>query len=215
MIRFSMLAIAAAFSATSVQGATIDFNTQALDGFGSQKYKFNEDGFQVQIVPTSIFGMYLLNDPSKHLGMCNPSCPSNGTTAYYGLNETSVSFFGVNGGLFSLISLDAAQTFTGSGNPLTLTVTGVKAGAVITATIFADPQAAETFSTFALNDFVNLSSLTITGGPEFAQFALDNVVLSAGAVPEPASWALMIAGVGATGGALRRRRPVRTTVSFA
>ena len=54
-----MLAIAAAFSATSVQAATIDFNTQALDGFGSQKYKFNEDGFQVQIVPTSIFGMYL------------------------------------------------------------------------------------------------------------------------------------------------------------
>ncbi|RYE96095.1 MAG: PEP-CTERM sorting domain-containing protein, partial [Oxalobacteraceae bacterium] len=35
-----------------------------------------------------------------------------------------------------------------------------------------------------------------------------------GAVPEPASWALMIAGVGMAGGALRRRR-VSTKVSFA
>jgi hypothetical protein len=34
-------------------------------------------------------------------------------------------------------------------------------------------------------------------------------------VPEPASWAMMIAGVGVAGGALRRRRPVKTTLSVA
>ncbi|MBM6577730.1 PEPxxWA-CTERM sorting domain-containing protein [Microvirga sp. SRT01] len=47
---------------------------------------------------------------------------------------------------------------------------------------------------------------------------IDNIVYdlaAGGGVPEPASWALMIAGIGAAGGALRRRRAVSTTVSFA
>lgn len=38
--------------------------------------------------------------------------------------------------------------------------------------------------------------------------ALDNVSISGGAVPEPASWALMIAGFGFAGAALRRRHAI-------
>lgn len=41
------------------------------------------------------------------------------------------------------------------------------------------------------------------------QFRVDN--LSTSAVPEPASWALMLIGFGAIGGAMRRRRAVATT----
>ncbi len=41
---------------------------------------------------------------------------------------------------------------------------------------------------------------------------LDNVVVSTGAVPEPATWAMMIAGFGLVGSALRRRK---TAVAFA
>lgn len=44
-------------------------------------------------------------------------------------------------------------------------------------------------------------------------FTINGVAANA-AVPEPASWALMIGGVGLVGGALRRRK-VRTTVRFA
>ena len=41
---------------------------------------------------------------------------------------------------------------------------------------------------------------------------LDNLSL---AVPEPASWALMLVGFGAVGGALRRRAPVGARLNFA
>jgi choice-of-anchor C domain-containing protein len=43
--------------------------------------------------------------------------------------------------------------------------------------------------------------------------ALDNVGIAA--VPEPATWALMILGFGAVGGAMRRRRASAATVRFA
>ena len=46
-----------------------------------------------------------------------------------------------------------------------------------------------------------------------AWYTLDNVSVQAGAVPEPASWALMLGGFGAIGGALRSRR--KAAVSFA
>ncbi len=50
-------------------------------------------------------------------------------------------------------------------------------------------------------------------------FFFDNATFSTpsvvAAVPEPASWALMIAGFGLVGGAVRRRRKVVTRVSYA
>lgn len=36
-----------------------------------------------------------------------------------------------------------------------------------------------------------------------------------GAVPEPATWAMMIVGFGMVGGVLRRRRNVTTAVTYA
>lgn len=68
-----------------------------------------------------------------------------------------------------------------------------------------------------------LVTLTFTGadrsnvtGLQFSStsnaFEFDNVNVTAGAVPEPASWALMLGGFGAIGGAMRSRR--RAAVSF-
>ena len=44
---------------------------------------------------------------------------------------------------------------------------------------------------------------------------LDNITTAAGAVPEPATWGMMLVGFGAMGYAMRRRAKVRTNVSFA
>ncbi|QMW24641.1 PEPxxWA-CTERM sorting domain-containing protein [Sandaracinobacteroides saxicola] len=41
---------------------------------------------------------------------------------------------------------------------------------------------------------------------QIADFAPDDSTFTASAIPEPASWALMIAGFGLVGGTLRRRR---------
>ena len=214
MIAKLFIAGAVALFATAGQAATIDFEAQKIDDFGYQSYDFTEDGFRVTLAPTSVFGMYLINDPAKNLGMCGPGCASNGTTAYYGLNETSVSISHAGGDLFSLTSIDAAQTFLGLDRPLTLTLTGVQAGRTIETSIFVDSNSAARFSTFSFANLVNLSSLTISGGRDFPEFALDNVVLSTSAVPEPASWAMMISGFAVVGGSMRRGRSSKARANY-
>ncbi|WP_262408456.1 choice-of-anchor E domain-containing protein [Sphingomonas sp. JC676] len=50
----------------------------------------------------------------------------------------------------------------------------------------------------------------------WAKITYDYTPNAAGAVPEPASWAMMMLGIGAVGGAMRRRRSaVTTTVRYA
>lgn len=57
-------------------------------------------------------------------------------------------------------------------------------------------------------------TFTFRNDPNF--WYLDNVTIAeTAAVPEPASWAMMVAGFGLIGGAARRRRKVSTSVTFA
>ena len=68
--------------------------------------------------------------------------------------------------------------------------------------------------------FVNFTGLTLTGNTHSIQFFqpsaatwtfVSEVQFFSGAVPEPASWAMMIAGFGIVGGAMRRRQTRRFT----
>lgn len=63
----------------------------------------------------------------------------------------------------------------------------------------------------------SFKSLTLANTVSGDVYVVDNVVsgTALGAVPEPASWALMIAGFAMVGFAMRRRNKVSTTVSFA
>lgn len=206
MIRKLIMAFTTALLAHSAMGATIDFESQD-GGYGYYDYSFLEDGFRATYSPISPFGFYLMDNPADHLGMCSTGCASNGTTAFYGFNESSITFDLENRGLFSFTSLDVAQTFLGYGRPLTLTLTAIGVNGVVTNTIFVEENLAESFSNFNFKDFVNISSLTITAGQEFPEFALDNVVLSPAEIPEPASWGMLIAGLGIIRSVRRRRMP--------
>lgn len=203
MIRKLMMAFMAAFLTNFALAATIDFEAQD-NGHDYYDYSFTEDGFRVSYSPR-VFGFYIINDPNDQVGMCSPACSSNGTTAFYAFNDSSVTFERENKGLFSFTALDVAKTFTGNGRPLSMTLTAMGVNGIITSTIFLEENLAETFSNFNFEEFVNISSLTITGGQEFPEFAIDNVILSPAEVPEPASWAMLVAGLGIIGAARRRR----------
>ena len=73
------------------------------------------------------------------------------------------------------------------------------------------------------NSIPNLGAL-VTGnvlgnGPVFSALnyldATFSVTINAAAVPEPATWAMMLVGMGAVGAALRRRQQAATRVGFA
>ncbi len=82
----------------------------------------------------------------------------------------------------------------------------------------ATTLAATSFSSFAVNSNWASDSLRFTyGSPQFGAVVVSNVMLEVraiplpppppiGGVPEPASWAMLIAGFGLVGGASRRRQ---------
>ena len=95
-------------------------------------------------------------------------------------------------------SLGAVQTFTAQG-----------LGFAVTNGNQAFSQYVQ-FSTLGAGEYI--SSIAFSNVPSQDAFEVAN--FRVGGVPETSTWAMMILGVGAAGGALRRRR-IRTTVSFA
>jgi hypothetical protein len=108
----------------------------------------------------------------------------------------------IDGKSFSLQSIDLAEMYLGqrpSVEDVTFTGT-LKGGGTVTQTFDVSNTS---FQTFAFNStFENLASVSWdTGGGFTPQFA--NIVLSS--APEPATWAMLLLGVGAIGVALRKR----------
>jgi len=129
-----------------------------------------------------------------------------------------VDFVASDAGLFAFQSLDyAAWKSSGTGSQV-LTVRGWLDGAELAADTFQldntsvfDPA----YSNWTLFAAVNLAGLSIdqlsvelaAGNDQGFNYlqTIDNVTF-ASAVPEPATWAMMIAGFGLAGAMLRRRR---------
>ena len=139
----------------------------------------------------------------------------------------TITFAPTAGGTFALNAFDAGsrtadfelnqssnQSATG------ILVEGLSGANVIASTSFTFNGFS--FSTFTLsNAFSGLTSARITPtGPNVSrEFVLDNVrvneAFAGGAVPEPATWAMLFLGFGGLGYTMRRKRQAGVRVRFA
>ena len=138
---------------------------------------------------------------------------NNGTGVLF--NDRNTRLFiesATPGQAFTFSSFDGAAAGSGdaTGGATTLNVRGFLLGNLVTSANFTiNGNNFASFSGFAGN-FDRLVFDAVNGG---GGFSLDNVTLNGAAVPEPASWAMMIGGFGLLGAAMRRRTAAK--VSFA
>ena len=160
-------------------GACVDLDGSTSDSglVSSNSYAFNA-GERVALSLLFSGNQRNAPPPDAFTMSFNFAGPVSGT---YGLMS---SFFGnVNFGSFTNTS------------GLTLSISNVPPNFAITdVTFFFDPTNGSS-TTFGLQD----------AGNDNIGIVIDNLSLSVGAVPEPATWAMMIAGFGLAGLGLRRR----------
>ena len=136
------------------------------------------------------------------------------TTGTFNLAFSSpISAFGFYGTDIGDVAASLVLTLTGSNGVTTLAVPNV-----VNSTT-ADGSALyfgfyDTTNTYSAISFAGAGN-DVFGFDDFSIGSRQAVAPTPGAVPEPASWAMMILGMGAVGFAMRRRRNVRTTVSYA
>jgi hypothetical protein len=124
---------------------------------------------------------------------------SNGTGALLNDRNTDIFLRAVNGSAFQLSSFDIA-----SGMGSAFTVTGYLGGNVVGTT----SGTLGNFTTFA-GFGSNIDRVVFNGTGGDGGFQLDNIVLNngvAGAVPEPATWLMMLLGFGVIGFTMRSVR---------
>ncbi len=173
------------------------------------------------------------SDPTSCL---NGTCPTGDTTNFLSVYNDGLAHVGnANGGNVAFSSVSAAYIAT-PGNASGSTVFFVVEGDRADGSYFAKYTALNTtgaFSTVGLTGGTTLGGSTgalsdknftdlffwayycdgSSGScnaftTDKAQFAIDNIALDVAAVPEASTWALMLAGLGAVGAVVRRRRSV-------
>jgi hypothetical protein len=164
---------------------------------------------------------------------CGAPCPENGTHvvlapygeyAPYGFGPSALRMTSQSGA-FALNSFDGAGSFNfnviGPGSysyniPIQIDVVGVVVGGGTVTQSFALNRSAVNdrlpFTAFHFSsDFTNLVSATFSSSgavtTAFNGFTVDNINVSiASAVPEPESYAMLLAGLGVMAAAIRRRK---------
>jgi hypothetical protein len=178
---------AAPAAATNITGqsATAAFNSGALASFGSQ---FTSPAV---IGPGTEFTGSFVDVFGQNWGI--------------GLDMTGAGFTLTIGES----TLNGVGNIRSTGNALAINITGLSGLAGTTLASYACASAGPSCSAFGGGSA--LTSLTSTADSIALNLGVirdgETYVFALSAVPEPASWAMLIAGFGLTGAAMRRRRP--------
>lgn len=222
----------ALLGAVPAMADTITFDSHGPDIFAGGD-TFDEAGYTMQVLDAGGGGGFAgaIGDASS---CAVAACPvGNGSMFYLGMNDGGLNIHRTDTSAFSLHGLDYAFVAPVGGLPNfnygQLVLVGKLAGGGTVSSTFDFPlqNAAGSYLFGAVPlgaafDHASLSELTVSAclfdghGSCFnpaanqAQFAIDNVNVSA--VPEPASYAMLMLGLGAVAFAARRRTAAAATL---
>lgn len=201
----ALVALPAAASAATV----IDFNAGNVTAPGQLAYapgftQYNQGVTgAASVANVSFFGTSGID--FGPFGFNANSTPTGFLQTYSGLTDGSFTLSGLSLPAGTSFTLSFADVVRNAGTPFSFTITQ---GADLLGTYAAD----SVFTTNSLTFTSNGGSLTfsaVNGGGVDASAAIDNISVSA--VPETATWAMMLAGFGMIGFAVRRKPSVRVT----
>ncbi|WNO06242.1 PEP-CTERM sorting domain-containing protein [Rhodoferax mekongensis] len=167
------------------------------------------------------YGVVLQHSSDNHYVVPSAGFVSNAgggsVLAYYGLgahSETLTLLPSLNS-LFSLNSLDLAGLMGSGGGQLSdqfsIRISGIRMDGTQVGGLHAFSLTPGTFTHYGSNHFTGftgLKSVTFSGiGTDAARYVgVDNIALTISPVPEPETYALLLAGLGLLAAASRRRR---------
>lgn len=215
------LTVAGGFTlAASMASATVpiteSFETPVLPGlsvqYGPDQVSFNTNAVGAVSIPSFTFSGFSGIISNGTLGVFNNTTAGNQAAfvqSYLGTGS-QINWFlsGLNQGqLYRL-------TFSNAGSLIVPTASFTVSGLGLASTSFTPGTVYATNSLYFLADNASgFVSFSVQGAPGNAATALD--AFSVTAVPEPATWAMMLAGFGMIGFGMRSRRKQVVRVTYA
>ncbi len=205
-MKFSLLAVAvlaaASISTAAAAATTIDFNEFAAATTKLHGPSLASHGFSI----TAPSGAGLAS-----WGRTSPNNGDQGGATLINWNGGAVTIARLDGGLFSLDSLDLGDIYN-VGSPETISFSFFDGVRTTVREVVLDKTKGMETVTLGLGSLQSFSFHL----PEAAAIQFDNLKVGdpvTSAVPEPATWAMMIIGFGGVGAVVRSRRRLTALAS--